>query len=73
LAESIEDVDEPAILTAFLYYEPDTFDVGDFQKADPGSGGGETQDIQNVGSASAIDGLGMSADDNTPEDKDCDT
>ena len=73
LAEVIEGIDEPAILTAFLYYEPDTFDVRDFQKADPGAGGGETQDVQNVGSASAIDGLGMSADSNVPEDKDCDT
>ena len=73
LAVSIENIDEPAICTAFLYYEPDIFDIRDFQKADPGAGGGETQDIQNVGSASAMDGLGMSADDHAPEDKDCDT
>ena len=73
LAEDMDNIDEPAICTAFLYYEPDTFNIGDFQKADPGSGGGETQDVQNVGSASAIDGLGMSADELPPEDKDCDT
>jgi len=73
LAEGIESIEEPAICTAFLYYEPDTFDIRDFQKDIPGVGGGETQDIQNVGSASAIDGLGMSADGHTPEDKDCDT
>ena len=51
----------------------------DFQKAnssmssDPATRHGETQDVQNVGSASPIDGLGMSADDHAPEDKDCDT
>lgn len=73
LAEDMDNIEEPAICTAFLYYEPDTFNVSDFQKADPGSGGGETQDVQNVGSASPIDGLGMSADELPPEDKDCDT
>jgi len=73
LAKSVEGMEEPAICMAFLYYEPDTFDMGDFQKANPGDGGGETQDVQNVGSASAIDGLGMSADDHAPEDKECET
>ena len=72
-------MEEPAICTAFLYYEPDTFDMRDFQKAnssmssDRATRHGETQDIQNIGSASAIDGLGMSADDHSPEDKECET
>ena len=79
LAKSVDGMEEPAICTAFLYYEPDTFDMRDFQKAnssmssDPATRHGETQDVQNVGSASPIDGLGMSADDHAPEDKDCDT
>ena len=79
LAKSVEGMDEPAICTAFLYYEPDAFDMRDFQKAnstmssDRATRHGETQDVQNVGSASPIDGLGMSADGHAPEDKDCDT
>jgi len=86
LAESVEGMEEPAICTAFLYYEPDTFDMRDFQKAnssmssDRATRHGETQDMQNVGSASAIDGLGMSADELEkldvnvmgPKDEDCD-
>ena len=33
LAKSVDGMEEPAICTAFLYYEPDTFDMRDFQKA----------------------------------------
>ena len=77
------DVDEPAFLSAFLYYEPDTFDVSDFidlSKAEVTQG--KPQDLEmmpNSSGGSAIDGLGMSADgielcDSGPnDDKDCDT
>jgi hypothetical protein len=80
LAKSIDAIDEPAFFSAFLYYEPDTFDITDFveiEKAEVTRG--KAQDLEmmpNTSGGSAIDGLGMSADslerDNGPEDDECD-
>ena len=82
IAKSIDSIDEPAFFSAFLYYEPDTFNMGDFiEKAYDGerSDRGKPQDLgifDNSGIGSAIDGLGMSADDlelsHGPKDEDCD-
>tara|TARA_Y100000310_G_scaffold88641_1_gene85696 strand:+ start:2744 stop:4096 length:1353 start_codon:yes stop_codon:yes gene_type:complete len=81
MAKSIAVVEEPAFFSAFLYYEPDTFDVTDFidlSKAEVTHG--KPQDLEempNSSGGSAIDGLGMSADGIElcgpgPEDEDCD-
>ena len=77
MAKSIDVVDEPAFLSAFLYYEPDTFDVTDFidlSKAEVTQG--KPQDLEempNTSGGSAIDGLGMSDDGyHGPKDEDCD-
>jgi len=82
IAKSIDSIDEPAFFSAFLYYEPDTFNMGDFiEKAYDGerSDRGKPQDLgifDNSGIGSAIDGLGMSADDlelsHGPKDEECD-
>ena len=78
IAKSISSVDEPAFLSAYLYYDPDTFALEDFidiEKAEVTRG--KPQDLEmmpNTSGGSAIDGLGMSADgQHGPEDdKDCD-
>jgi len=79
LAKSIDAVSEPAFFSAFLYYEPDTFDITNFieiEKAELIQG--KPQDLEmmpNSSGGSAIDGLGMSADDlernNGPKDDEC--
>jgi len=74
IAKSIDNVDEPAFLSAYLYYDPDTFELRDFidlEKAEVTRG--KPQDLEmmpNSSGGSPIDGLGMSAD--GPGDKDCD-
>jgi hypothetical protein len=78
MAKSIDVISEPAFFSAFLYYEPDTFDITDFveiEKAEVTRG--KPQDLEmmpNTSGGSAIDGLGMSADgiEPGPEDDDCD-
>ena len=80
IAKSIDVVDEPAFFAAYLYYEPDTFKLDDFidlEKAEVTQG--KPQDLEmmpNSSGGSAIDGLGMSADDldhnNGPKDDECD-
>tara|TARA_R110002020_G_scaffold317447_10_gene533080 strand:+ start:179 stop:1288 length:1110 start_codon:yes stop_codon:yes gene_type:complete len=78
LAKSNNSIDEPAFFSAFLYYEPDNFDVDDFltiEKAEP-STQGKPQDLEmmpNSSGGSAIDGLGLMADGPGPDDdEDCD-
>ena len=74
IAKSIDNIDEPAFFSAYLYYDPDTFELGDFidlEKAEVTRG--KPQDLEmmpNSSGGSPIDGLGMSAD--GPGDKDCD-
>jgi len=76
LAKSNDFVDEPAFFSAFLYYEPDTFEVGDFltiEKAKP-SERSEPQDLEmmpNSSGGSPIDGLGLMAD-GPGDDEECD-
>ena len=79
IAKSINNIDEPAFLSAYLYYDPDTFVLEDFidvEKAEVTRG--KPQDLEmmpNTSGGSAIDGLGMSADDIElygPKDEDCD-
>jgi hypothetical protein len=80
IAKSIDVIGEPAFFSAFLYYEPDTFDIIDFieiEKAEITRG--KPQDLEmmpNSSGGSPIDGLGMSADDlehnNGPKDDECD-
>jgi hypothetical protein len=78
IAKSIDIIDEPAFFSAFLYYEPDTFDVADFielKKAEITRG--KPQDLEmmpNSSGGSAMAGLGMSADGHhgPEDDKDCD-
>jgi len=80
IAKGIALIDEPAFFSAFLYYEPDTFNMGDFidiEKAERSeySKPQDQEDMPNSSGGSAIDGLGMSADDlelkNGPEDEEC--
>ena len=79
IAKSINNIDEPAFLSAYLYYDPDTFVLEDFidlEKAEITRG--KPQDLEmmpNTSGGSAIDGLGMSADGIElcgPKDEDCD-
>jgi len=78
IAKTIDNVDEPAFLSAYLYYDPDTFELGDFinlEKAEVTRG--KPQDLEmmpNTSGGSAMDGLGMSADGHhgPEDDKDCD-
>ena len=78
IAKSIDSIDEPAFFSAFLYYEPDTFNMGDFidiEKAERSeySKPQDQEDMPNSSGGSAIDGLGMSADDlDGPKDEECD-
>ena len=85
IAKSIEEVDEPGFFSAFLYYEPNQFEIGDFlniEKAERSEYGKpqDQEDMPNNSGGSAIDGLGMSADElekldvqvTGPEDEDCD-
>ena len=78
IAKSIDSIDEPAFFSAFLYYEPDTFHMGDFidiEKAERSeySKPQDQEDMPNSSGGSAIDGLGMSADDlDGPKDEECD-
>ena len=76
MAKAIDTVAEPAFFSAFLYYEPDTFDVTDFIELAVVTRG-KPQDLEmmpNTSGGSAIDGLGMSADGHhgPEDDKDCD-
>jgi len=76
IAKAIDTVAEPAFFSAFLYYEPDTFDVTDFIELAEVTRG-KPQDLEmmpNTSGGSAIDGLGMSADgvEPGPKDDDCD-
>ena len=76
MAKAIDTVAEPAFFSAFLYYEPDTFDVIDFIALAEVTRG-KPQDLEmmpNTSGGSAIDGLGMSADgvEPGPKDDDCD-
>jgi len=75
IAKSIDTVNEPAFLSAFLYYEPDVFELSDFLSVEKANA--VSQDLEmmpNSSGGSAIDGLGMSADglETGPEDEDCD-
>ena len=78
MAKSINVVDEPAFFSAFLYYEPETFDITDFievSKAEVTQGKPhDLEEMPNTSGGSAIDGLGMSDDGyHGPEDdEDCD-
>ena len=77
IAKSIDAIDEPAFFSAFLYYEPDTFDVSDFINIEKAGDRAVAQDLEmmpNSSGGSAIDGLGLSADGHHPgpEDEDCD-
>jgi len=76
MAKAIDTVAEPAFFSAFLYYEPDTFDVTNFIELAVVTRG-KPQDLEmmpNTSGGSAIDGLGMSADGHhgPEDDKDCD-
>ena len=78
IAKSIDNIDEPAFFSAYLYYDPDTFALEDFidlEKAEITRG--KPQDLEmmpNTSGGSAMDGLGMSADGHhgPEDDKDCD-
>ena len=74
LAKSLNTLETPAFLAAFLYYEPETFYLGDFiEKAEP-SDRGNPQDLEmmpNSSGGSPIDGLGLMAD-GPGDDEDCD-
>ena len=78
IAKSIDVVDEPAFFSAFLYYEPDTFDITDFIELNKAEiTRGKPQDLEmmpNSSGGSAMEGLGMSADGHhgPEDDKDCD-
>ena len=77
IAKSIDAIDEPAFFSAFLYYEPDTFDVSDFINIEKAGDRAVAQDLEmmpNSSGGDAIDGLGLSADGHHPgpEDEDCD-
>lgn len=74
LAKIIRGVDEPAFLSAFLYYEPETFNLNDFLdiKKDERRKIGVSQDIEipeNIDGGSPIDGLGLCADGASGEEK----
>ena len=75
IAKSIDAVEEPAFLSAFLYYEPDTFELSDFLSVEKAENA-VAQDLEmmpNSSGGSAIDGLGLSADGHHgPKDEDCD-
>lgn len=75
IAKSIDSVEEPAFLSAFLYYEPDTFELSDFLSVEKAENA-VAQDLEmmpNSDIGSAIDGLGLSADGHHgPKDEDCD-
>ncbi len=77
-AKSASSFEMPALMAAFLYYEPDTFELDDFislEKAEP-SENGKSQDLEmmpNSSGGSPIDGLGLMADGPGPDDdEDCD-
>ena len=85
LAKSIENVEEPAFLAAYLYYGSDEFDLGDFisiQKTgevDQRSEYGKPQDLEmpeNSSGGDGMAGLGLASDnelENGPDDdEDCD-
>ena len=84
IAKSMDGVDEPAFLAAYLYYSPEDFDISDFislQKAEPSNKTttrGKPQDLEMMPNSSGGDGmagLGLSADNEQhpgPDDEDCD-
>ena len=85
LAKSIENVEEPAFLAAYLYYDSDEFDLADFisiQKTgevDQRSEYGKPQDLEmpeNSSGGDGMAGLGLASEnelDNGPDDdEDCD-
>ena len=78
IAKSIDSIDEPAFFSAFLYYEPDTFNMGDFidiEKAGERSEYSKPQDQEDMPNivGSPMGGLGLSADDlDGPKDEECD-
>ena len=75
IAKSIEAIEEPGFFSAFLYYEPDGFDLGDFVNIEKAENA-VAQDLEmmpNSSGGDAIDGLGLSADKHHgPNDEDCD-
>ena len=85
LAKSIENVEEPAFLAAYLYYGSDEFDLGDFisvQKTgevDQRSEHGKPQDLEmpeNSSGGDGMAGLGLASDNELEhgpdDDEDCD-
>lgn len=79
-AKSFKDVDEPAFFATFLYYKPDMFRPDSFMKGLNDTGGQvkhgramsrDTEIDENIGAmgGGAIDGLGMSDDDDADVEK----
>lgn len=75
LAKSLNTLETPAFLAAFLYYEPETFYLGDFIEKAERSTQGKHQDLEMMPNSSGGDGmagLGLMADGGPGDDEDCD-